>query len=48
MQMLEDLGNRIWNSVPAPILWGIALTIHTALIWYGLKLGGPASRPPQD
>lgn len=43
--MLEVLLNTIWESVPGPILWAIALTVHTVIVWYGMKLG---ARTPQD
>jgi hypothetical protein len=43
--MLENFLNAIWESVPGPILWGIALMFHISVVWYGLKF---RSRTPQD
>lgn len=43
--MLEYFLKAIWESVPGPILWGIALTVHTGIVWYGMKVG---ARTPQD
>lgn len=43
--MLEYFLNAIWESVPGPVLWGIALTVHAGLVWYGMKF---SSRTRQD